>query len=65
MFSSIFETPLKINHVLYFIETAKLPIRYIISKRRLMYLREIMSRNNNELIKKVYSVQKLKPVRQD
>ena len=44
MFSSIFETSLKVNHVLYFIETAKLPIRQNISKRHLMFLREIMSR---------------------
>ena len=44
---------------LFFIETAKLPLRFVISKRRLMYLWHILTRTENELIKKVYALQKV------
>ena len=44
---------------LFFIETAKLPIRFVISKRRLMYLWNILKQNQNELIRKVFNAQKL------
>ena len=65
MFSNIFSSSLKINHCLYFLETGKLPIRHVIAKRRLMFYHHILSRDDNEVIKQVYSAQRLKPVRQD
>ena len=53
----IFNAHAKTAIELFFLETAKIPIRYIISKRRLMYFWQILRQNENELIKKVYDVQ--------
>ena len=65
MFASIFEGSRSTNRVLYFIETAKIPIKYIFSKRLLMYYWHILSRPGTETIRKVYEVMKCKTVRQD
>ena len=46
-------------------ETAKISIKYILAKRRLMYLWEILSRPSAELIRRVYDVMKIKPVVHD
>ena len=46
-----------------YLETGCIPIRYIIKKRRLMYLHHILHRNPNELIYKVYMAQKRKSVK--
>ena len=43
-----------------YLETGCLPIKYIIQRRRLMYLHHILRRPDNELIKKFYNIQKLK-----
>ena len=51
------------NRVLFYIETAKLPIRYIISKKRMIYLWHILSRDKNELIRKIYETQKCCPTK--
>ena len=42
-------------------EGGKLPIQYIIAKRRLLYLHNILSKKPDELIQKVYFVQRSKP----
>ena len=63
--SSLFGGSYSTNRVLYYLETAKLPIRYSISKRRLMYLYHILTRDTEELISKVYHIQRLKPVKYD
>ena len=55
----IFESSAKTVRDAYYLETGKLKPRYIISKRRLMYLHHILTRNDSELIKKVYTSQKL------
>ena len=55
----IFNAHSKTATELFFIETAKLPIRFVVSKRRLMYLWNILKQNKNELIRKVFNVQKL------
>ena len=41
--------------------TGKLPIQFIIAKKRFMYLWEILSRNPSEIIYKVYKLQEMKP----
>ena len=41
-----------------YLETGSLPIRFIISSRRLMYLHSILQKDSQELVKKVYEVQK-------
>ena len=50
---------------LFFLETGKIPIKFVISKRRLNYLWQILTRTNDELIKKVYTTQKLHTTKGD
>ena len=61
----IFSSHPKVNKISFYIETAKLPLRYIISKRRLMYHHHILTRNLEELIRKVYQAQKENPCIKD
>ena len=49
----------------YYIETGSLKVRYLIAKRRFMYLKNILSRNKDELIFKVYQAQKLQKTKKD
>ena len=55
------KTPSEFLHL----ETGTVPLRWIISQRRINSLRHIMSRNDDELIKKVFLAQKDKPTRGD
>ena len=48
-----------------FFELGKLPLRFTLSKRRLMYLWQILHRDTDELTWKVYQAQKLKTSRGD
>ena len=48
-----------------YLETGIIPIRYIIKKRRIMYLRHLLTRDKNELISKVYFAQLRKSVKND
>ena len=48
-----------------YLETAELPIQGIISVRRLLYLHEILSRNDSELINQVYCDMKESPLKDD
>ena len=48
-----------------FLEGGKLPIEYIISKRRLMYLWHLLHCSENDLIRKVYNIQMLKFTKND
>ena len=64
-FSSLFESPRSTNRVLYFLETRKIPVRHILAERRLMYLYNILSKDDHVLIKKTYDSMKLKPVKFD
>ena len=41
-----------------YLETGSVPIRYIISSRRLMYLHSIIQKDPKELVRKVYEAQK-------
>ena len=50
---------------LLFLETGKIPIRHIISKKRFMYLWHILKQNDDQLIKKVYDAQKIKCTKGD
>ena len=43
---------------LLYLETGAVPIKWIIAEKRILYLKHILSRNENELIKKVYLAQK-------
>ena len=48
-----------------YLETASLPLRYIIMIRRIMYFQTIVTRDDQELIKRVYDAQKEDPVKGD
>ena len=41
-----------------FLETCSIPIRYIVSSRRLMYLHSILQKSPEEMVRKVYDAQK-------
>ena len=49
----------------FFLELAIYPLRYTLSARRFMYLWHILSRDKNELIRKVYEAQKCNPNKGD
>ena len=49
----------------YFLELGIYPLRFVLAKRRLMYLWHILHRDDSELIKKIYVTQKLKYNRGD
>ena len=42
----------------YYLETASLPLKSILSSRRIMYLHHILGRNDGELIKRVFNAQR-------
>ena len=48
-----------------YLETGTKPLRFIIKQRRLMYLHHILTREENELIKRVYKSQLIKPTKND
>ena len=50
---------------MFYLETVLVPIRYIIKQRRISYLNNILSRNETELVKRVYLAQKRKPTKND
>ena len=61
----IFNAHSKTASELFYLETGKIPLRFVVYKRRLMYLWQILTRNDGELIHKVYSVQRLQTTRGD
>ena len=48
-----------------YLETGAIPIRWIIKQRRINYLKHILSRNETELIRKVFEAQKQQPTSGD
>ena len=48
-----------------YLEAGALPIRYIISSRRILYLQTILKRPEEELTRQVYSAQKSNPLKGD
>ena len=57
LMQSIFNAKRHTVREAYYLDTGKIQIRYIISKRRLMYLHHILTRDNSELIHRVYQIQ--------
>ena len=55
------KTPKEFLHL----ETSTVPLKWIIMQRRINYMRHILGRNENELVKKVYLAQKVKPTSGD
>ena len=48
----------------FFLELGIYPLRFVLAKRRLMYLWHILHRDNSELIRKVYATQKLNLIKE-
>ena len=48
-----------------YLETGTMALRWIIAQRRINYLKHILTRNEDELIKKVYKAQKGNPTKGD
>ena len=48
-----------------FLESGSLSLSHIISQRRIIYLHEILTREDNELVKRIYRAQKDNPTRGD
>ena len=44
-----------------YLETNSLPIRFILKSRRIMYLHSILQKNESEMVRKIYKVQKENP----
>ena len=48
-----------------YLETGTTPLRFLIQSRRLSYLHHILTRDENELIRRIYDAQKRKPINDD
>ena len=55
----------KVQNEFLYLETGAIPIKEVITSRRLMYLQNILKRPSNELLRKVFQKQKESPVRGD
>ena len=49
----------------FYLETGLLTIRFVMMKRRIMYLHHILQRSESEIIRKVYEIQKMIPTKHD
>ena len=48
-----------------YLETAQIPVKQVISSRRLMYLHNILKQQDEELIKRIYCAMKESPMKDD
>ena len=55
----------KVQSEFLYLETGAIPLKELISQRRLMYLHNILSKPPNELLRRVYDAQKKNPVKGD
>ena len=62
---SMFNSHSKTSTAFLHLETATIPIKYIIASRRLNYLHNILKRKDDEVLKKVYLEQKQNPLEGD
>ena len=62
---SIFKSHSKTSTSFLHLETGTIPIRFIISSRRLNYLHNILKRNRDEVLQRVYMAQKENPLEGD
>ena len=65
LFRKIFNAHSKTPCETFFYETGKYPLRFVWAKRRLMYLWQLLHRDEDELVSKVYKAQKLTHTRGD
>ena len=65
LFKTIFSTPGSTPTAAFYLETGAVPIRFLLKGRRLMFLWNILQKDSDELVKKVYEAQKLFPTKDD
>ena len=64
-FRRLFEVPNCTAIESFYLETSSLPIRFILIGRRLLYLWDVLHKNENELVRKVFNSQKTFYVKND
>ena len=55
----------KVQVEMLYVETSQVPVKDVISVRRLLYLHEILTRPTSELILQIYSAMKENPLKDD
>ena len=48
-----------------YLETKSVPIRFIITSRRIMYLHSILQKEEHEMVRQTYEAQKIQPIQGD
>ena len=61
----LLKTPISTPKIALYLETGSIPIRYILKKRRIMYLHHIITRREEALIRRVLMAQISKPAKGD
>ena len=61
----VFQCPVTTPTEVFFIETNTIQIRHVIMSRRLMYYWNILQMSDTELVKRVYTIQKISPCKND
>ena len=64
-FRKLFKVPNSTAIEAFYLETSSIPIRHILMGRRLLYLWNILNRNESELVRRVFDSQKALSVRND
>ena len=64
-FRRLFQVPNCTALEAFYLETASIPIRFILMGRRLLYLWDILNKNKSELVQRFYKSQKAFSVRND
>ena len=65
LFKQLFNVPLTCSYEAFFYETGALPIRHTLIGRRLIYYWTLLNKPEEELVRKVFNVQKKFPVKGD
>ena len=64
-FRRLFDVPRCTAIESFYLETAAIPVRFLLVKRRLLYYWSILTKSDEELVKKVFKAQKSFPVKND
>ena len=65
LLTMLFAFPASCSYEAVFLETGILPVRFILQGRRLLYYWTLLNKNDNELVNKVFDIQKQHSVQDD
>ena len=65
LLTRLFAVPASCSYEAVFLETGILPVRFILQGQRLLYYWTLLNKNDNELVKKVFDIQKQHSVQDD